>query len=470
MSDSERMSPVDTAWWHMEDPTNLMMITGIMTFDGQFDYDRVRRVIQKRLLRFDRFRQRIVESSNPLVGPRWERDPHFDLDAHLRVVGLPAPGGKPALERLVSDLMSTPLDYSKPLWQFYLIENYNGGCALVGRLHHCIADGISLMRVLLEMTDDTPESPDLDEEPRKSKKPGLLRRMTNPAIAAAKTARSVTGTVLHESITTVQNPGRVWEATKFGAASAAQLGIIAARTPDPKTLFKGQLGTSKRAAWSRQLPLEDVKAIGRMTGGTVNDVMVTAVAGALRRYMEARGADTTGLNFRAYIPVNLRPLEGPLQLGNQFGLVFLSLPIGVVDQVERLNVVKQRMDNLKDSPEAFVAITLLNAGGMLPADVENLIFRFFHTKATAVLTNVPGPQKQLYMAGNPLREILGWVPQSGKLGLGISILSYNNKIQVGVNTDAGLVPDPDKIIQFFCEEFEELRQLVETIQANSDSE
>lgn len=461
MSKREKMSNVDTAWWHMEDPTNLMMITGVMTFDGPFDYDRLRKVIAQRLLRFDRFRQRLVEPRTGVGGPFWEPDPHFTLDAHLRVVALPAPGGKEALQTLVSDLMSTPLDYSKPLWQYHIVENYNGGSALIGRLHHCIADGIALMRVLLEMTDDSPEVVWLEEETEQARRRrGLLHRLTGPAVAVARTTRNLTGTVLQQSLKTVDNPGRVVGAAKLGAAGALQLGKIALRTPDPDTLFKGELGAVKRAAWSDPVSLAEVKALGKVTGGTVNDVMVTAVTGALRRYMEEQGAETEGLNFRAYIPVNLRPLDQALELGNRFGLVFLSLPVGIVDHVERVNEVKRRMDELKNSPEALVGITLLNTAGMLPKDIENTVFRFFHAKATAVLTNVPGPQQPLYLAGNRLRSIMAWVPQSGKLGLGISIISYNGDVLVGVNTDAGLVPDPDRIMDLFRVEFEEMMELV----------
>ncbi len=457
----EKMAHVDTAWWHMEASTNLMMITAVMIFEGELDFERLRTTIEKRLLTYDRFRQRVIESAGPFGPVTWELDPNFDLDAHIRRVALPDPGDKGELENLVSDLMSTPLDYNKPLWQMHIVDNYGDGFAVISRLHHCIADGIALMRVLLSLTDDSPDALWVEEEVvENGKRRGLLRRALGPAVGVAKTTRRISGTVLCQSMKTVRHPGRIVDAAKYGVDFTARLGLVTLRLPDPPTLFKGELSVRKQAAWSDAISLADVKAIGRATGGTVNDVMTTAVTGALRRYMEERGEQTAGLNFRALIPFNLRPLDQPLELGNQFGLVYLQLPIGTVNKMERLQIIKQRMDELKNSTEPAVAVTLLSTAGMLPKDIETLVFKLYHAKATAVLTNVPGPQQPLYMAGGQLRSMMGWVPQAGKVGLGISIMSYDGQVLVGINTNAKLVPDADAIIKYFHMEFDELRELV----------
>ena len=463
----ERMANVDTAWWHMEAPTNLMMITGIMIFEGNLNHVRLRQTLEKRMLAYDRFRQRVVEPRSALGPVIWELDPNFDLDAHIRRVGLPEPGGKAELEQLVSDLMSTPLDYSKPLWQIHIIENYKDGFVLINRLHHCIADGIALMRVLLSLTDESPDAVWLEEETVEPRRRGILRRTMGPAVGLAKTTGRISGTFLLESAKTIRHPGRIVDATMYGIRFTGRLGKVTLRWPDPPTLFKGDLTVRKRAAWSEPISLADVKAIGKVTGGTVNDVMAAAVTGALRRYMEGRGVQTADLNFRALLPFNLRPLDQPLELGNQFGLVFLSLPIGTVDQLERLQIIKQRMDELKDSPEAAVAVTLLATAGMLPKDIETQVFKLFHAKATAVLTNVPGPQKTLYMAGGRLRGMMGWVPQAGNVALGLSVMSYDGEVLVGVNTDAGLVPDPATIIDHFYTEFDQLLQFAKDVEETS---
>jgi WS/DGAT/MGAT family acyltransferase len=457
----EKMANVDTAWWHMETPTNLMMITAVMIFEGELDIARLRTTIEKRLLIYARFRQRVIEPAGPFGPVTWELDLNFDLDAHIRRVGLPYPADKRELEYLVSDLMSTPLDYNKPLWQMHIVENYGDGFAVIGRLHHCIADGIALMRVLLSLADDSPDAVWLEEEViENGSQLSLLSRALSPAVGVAKTTGRFYGAVLRESIKTVRHPGRMVDAAKYGFDFSARLGLVTLRLPDPPTLFKGALSVRKQAAWSEAVSLADVKLIGRASGGTVNDVMVTAVTGALRRYMEERGEQTAGLNFRALVPFNLRPLDQPIELGNKFGLIFLQLPIGTVDKMERLQIIKQRMDELKNSTEPAVAITLLSTAGMLPKDIESQFFKLYHAKATAVLTNVPGPQQPLYMAGGQLRTMMGWVPQAGKVGLGISIMSYDGQVHVGVNTNAKLVPDAATIIKYFHVEFEELRELV----------
>jgi WS/DGAT/MGAT family acyltransferase len=457
MARSETLTNVDTAWWRMDSPTNLMMITGVMTFRGPLQYEHVRRLIEERLLHFDRFRQRIIEGRTPLGSPRWELDPHFDVHSHLHRIALPAPGGKAALQALVSDLMSTPLDYTKPLWQFHLVENVDGGSALIARLHHCVADGIALVGVLLSMTDETP---DADWEPplAKERRRGLRALLPGPL----RSALDLTTDALHFGLEAALHPDQLLEMTRLGAGVAGRLARVSLYWPDPVTIFKGELGVQKRAAWSEPLPLAEVKAVGQVTGGTVNDVLLAAVAGALRRYLEGRDQPTDGLTIRAMVPVNLRPPDEALRdLGNKFGLVFLRLPVGIEDPFERLVELKRYMDEIKGSEEALMALTVLNVMGVAPNELEDLFVRFFGTKATAVMTNVPGPRQPLYVTGVPLETIMAWVPQSGRLGLGVSIFSYNGNVWVGVNTDARLVPDPETIVAAFADEFTALLALVD---------
>jgi len=449
---SETLAPVDHAWLRMEDPTNLMMVTGIMIFDQPLDFERLRATFEHRLLRFERFRQRVVTAGDEA---RWEADPNFTLSAHLHRIALPAPHDQHALQELVSDFMSTPLDFSKSPWQYHLIENYRGGCVLMGRLHHCIADGIALIHVLLSMTDDTPDAQwpaPLEAKQRTSRTRGPLETVNTTVQSAEK--------LLADGIDSLLDPARIAEAAKLGLSGATALSRLVLMSPDPRTTFKGPLGIAKRAAWSQPLPLDDVKAIGRAVGATVNDVLLAAATGALRRYLQGRGEQVDGLEIRAAVPVNLRAPNEPPSLGNRFGLVFLGLPIGVDDPLDRLFDLKERMEAIKGSPEALITFGILGTMGMVPAQLQDLGVSIFGAKATAVMTNVPGPRQTIYMAGTPIREIMFWVPQSGRLGLGVSILSYAGTVTLGVATDVGLVPDPDQIIAGFHEEFELLMRLV----------
>ena len=221
----------------------------------------------------------------------------------------------------------------------------------------------------------------------------------------------------------------------------------------------------KRAAWSQPIPLADVKRVGKLIGGTVNDVLLTTMAGALRGYLIGRGEEVDGKDIRAMIPVNLRPPEEAFKLGNHFGLVVLALPIGLADPIDRLLALKARMDDLKNSPEALVGFTILNAMGLAPTEIESLGVQFFASKATAVMTNVPGPQKRLYFAGAPIENLMFWVPQSGRMGMGVSIFSYAGNVHVGLITDAGLVPNPEEIIAGYHEEFARLQTLADEVGA-----
>jgi diacylglycerol O-acyltransferase / wax synthase len=469
---TEPLSNVDAAWLRMEDPTNLMMISGVLTFDHPIDMAHLKAVFQHRFVdKYVRFRQRVVQPRLSLRAAYWEVDPNFDLDAHIHRVALPAPGDKAALQEMASDLTSTPLDFARPLWQMHYIENYGEGCALLVRLHHCIADGMALVGVLLSLTDMSPDSPwpqPAESDTAESGGDGLLGRawntVTKPASTAvnvAKQAAGLTGKLVQEGRETIANPSRLLELVEQGRDLSLSAGRLVLRLPDPHTMFKGQLGVSKKVSWIRPLPLDDIKAIKNVAGGTVNDVLVSILTGALRRYLIGQNQRVEGIEFRAAIPVNLRSPEEMETMGNKFGLVFLTMPISIADSVERLHVVRERMTILKNSPEAVVAFGILNALGMTPADIQSEFVKIMGAKATAVLTNVPGPRFPLYLAGQRIRSMMVWVPQSGRLSLGLSIISYANKVFVGICADANLVPDPNSITDFFIEEYEEMMQLVE---------
>lgn len=443
------MASIDAAWLGMEDPTNLMMVTGVMALEGRVDLRRLRLVLDRRLMPFGRFHQRVVRPRTRGNLPHWEDDLHFDVDNHVSHVALPAPGGDDALRKMVSDLMSVPLDFTKPLWHMHVIDNYRDGSVVLTRVHHCIADGIALVRVMLSLTD---ESPNARTPAAPARRPAAGGRFPLDWLPAAVGRGVASGQDL------LANPNKALGLARVGAHGAYRLGRLVVLPPDPQTVFKGKLGRRKRAAWSQPVPLDDFKAIGKAFGATVNDVLVAVATGALRRYMEKRGERTSGIAIRASVPVNLRPLDEAHKLGNAFGLVFLTLPIGIADPVRRVRAIKKEMDGLKGSPEALVAFGVLSLMGLAPVEVEQLGLRFFGSKATAVLTNVPGPRAPLYMAGRKIDKVMFWVPQSGHLGLGISILSYAGSVMLGIATDAALVPDPERIVDNFKVEFEAMRE------------
>ncbi len=447
----EVMSRVDTAWLRMERPTNLMMITGVMMFDTQMPIEKFKKVIKQRFLAYPRFRQKAVDTP---AGAWWETDEDFDLDWHIRLTGLPGKGGKKELERLTSNLASTPLDKTKPLWQFHLVEKYDGGSALISRIHHCYADGIALVQVLLSLTDTTREAKkgtDLDKAWLKSDGENVKKR-----IGTVDRAMKMGANLWEKGLDFYHDPSLATVIAKEGGEIARELAVALSLPDDPPTVLRGRLGVSKRVAWAEPLDLDEVKAIGRAYDCTVNDVLMASAAGALRSYMIERGESVDGITLRATVPVNLRPLEHAKKLGNHFGLVFLELPVGEENPVRRLEHIAENMRQLKSSRQAMVSFGLLAAMGLAPVGVQRTALELFSRKASAVATNVPGPPLPLYMAGCQITEQMFWVPQTGSIGIGISIMSYNNKVYFGLISDAKLLPDPDSVIQRFRPEFEKL--------------
>lgn len=455
---TEKMRSVDHAWLRMDEPANLMMINGVLFFDRPLVLDEVKRVLGERLLEIPRFQQRVVATTR---GQRfsWEQDPTFDLDSHVVEETLASPGDDGALQNLVSHWMSTPLDRERPLWMCHLLQNYKGGCALLWRIHHCMGDGLALMLVLLSVTETEPPDPETAKEAVNP-----LRALFSANPPGREEARRYLEQVMPAAVGLLTGP-----AEKLAAASKwiksgvfmPTFGRMAVRLPDPRTVFKGRLGIAKRATWTEPISLDDVQRVRQAIGGTLNDVLTNAVAGGLRRYLVRRGEVKHELSFRAIVPVSLRPLEQMARLGNQFGLVFLSLPIGIEDPRERLAELQRRMGRLKRSFEPVVVLQVLGALGASPNAIQKLVVKIFGTKGTAVLTNVPGPERTLYFTGEPLKSFVIWVPQSARLGMGIAIVSYAGQVRVGIATDQGLVADPESIVAGFHEEFSAMLDLAE---------
>jgi WS/DGAT/MGAT family acyltransferase len=450
------MSKVDTAWLRMESPTNLMMITSVLIFSGTLELGKLKRLIESRFLAFRRFRQKAVDGPS---GALWQTDADFDVDWHVKLAALPGKGDKIALEKYVSELASTPLDHARPLWQFHLIENYDGGSVAISRIHHCYADGLALVQVMLSLTDAAPK-PEKRKELAKVWLPkdqgSVFERLLQPARAGFAKALELGGKAIGKGGDLMRDPALAAAIARESSEITRELAIALSLADDPPTAFKGPLGASKRCAWADPLPLEDVKAIGKVLRCTLNDVLLACAAGALRSYLRSLGEEVDGMTIRATVPVNLRPLEHAKKLGNHFGLVFLELPIGEANPLRRLERVAASMRELKRSRQAALTFGLLAAVGMAPAAVQRMALELFSRKATTVATNVPGPQMPLYLAGCEVREMMFWVPQNGTIGMGLSILSYNGRVHFGIIADAKRVPDPEPLVQRFAREVEKL--------------
>ena len=443
------MSAADAAWFHNDGPANLAIVMGVVLTKKPLDFERVRKIYSERIVTFDRFRQRVVETGFPMATPHWQDMSNFNVDQHLHHIALAAPHDEAALIKLVNDLASMPLDHALPLWQAYVVDDVEGGSALIMRAHHCMADGTAMMTVTQRLYDPAPGAKPLP--PPRARGASIGKRAVKGLFAPAIDL--------------------VTEAARDAAALAGGAGMLLGelmRPDDPLSPLKGEFALGKRVAWSQPVALRDIKAFGKRYEAKVNDVLVAAMTGALRTYLKGRGVDVAHTTVRAMVPVDLRPPERIGQLGNEFGLVLLDLAVTEVRADRRLALTKARMDALKRSPEPLATKALLNLLGRGPKLLEDISNDLFGRKASVVMTNVVGPADALYLAGVPIDRILPWAPHPGKqLGMAVSILSYRGTASLTVIGDALLVPDPETITAEFNREFKKLLKGVKAVAATT---
>ncbi|NLT06128.1 MAG: wax ester/triacylglycerol synthase family O-acyltransferase [Solirubrobacterales bacterium] len=438
------LSAADAAWLHMDRPDNPMVVNALVLLGAVPDRGRLATVIDDGIVkRFPRFSQRIHERRGR--APLFEDAPGFTVEDHIHRLALPEPGDDAALAELVGDLIGGRLDPGRPLWQAYLIEGHGDGAALLVRIHHCVADGIALARVLLSVADGGPGWVERGVPPHH----GLVHRTVTASAAAGAAA-------VHESVETLLHPGHARALASAALRDGTTVAKLLGASADADTPLRGPLAGSRRVAWSPPFPVARVKEAGRRVRATVNDVLVAALTGALRDHLERAGEAPDEL--RALVPFNLRPLDEPPppELGNDFALILLSLPVGVADRRARLLAVRERMNAIKDSHEAPISYGILTAIGRTPPAVEDRLIGFFTDKASMVVTNVPGPREPVGFAGVPVEGVLVWAPCSGGLGMTVSIFSYAGAVTAGFMTDAALVPDPGALADGFDRELHAL--------------
>ena len=420
------------AIWLQDSATNLMVINAVITTD-RLDVATLREAFRVRVIeaeggrRYDRFHQRVRREG---ARPYWEDDPDFDIARQIIPAREAGVETRAALQRYVGEEAGRPLPADRPLWQIQLVEQFEGdGSALVVRVHHCIGDGMALVAVIF----------------------ALMEEMTaeHPAAPARGGIRPSAGA-----------PGR--GLLKALLIPLAAPGILIKRLlwwPDRHALHGPAVSGKKVVAWTAPLDLAVVKAAKNRLGATVNDVLMASVSGAVSRYL-ARHAGQSITQFRISMPVNVRRPDAPLRLENRFAAVPLTLPAGISDLGTRVTAVKARMDELKRSVAPIVVygiqVTLLT---VLPHGVSRWLIDFLANKCTAVVTNMPGPQRLVTLAGRQVRGMMFWVPQRADIGVGISVLSFAGKVQVGVIADARLLPDAGLLVEAFEEEFAALRAL-----------
>jgi diacylglycerol O-acyltransferase len=459
----DRLSTLDAEFLHLEDGIAHMHIAGVSVFEGPAPTgDDVRGLIGAKLHLIPRYRQRVRVVPLEIGRPVWVDDPHFNLDYHVRHTALPAPGRDADLCLLMARLMSQPLDRNRPLWEAWVVENLPGGrWALVSKVHHCMVDGISGVELLSVLLDAERESTLPTPHPwQPEPEPGWPAMVLDAWSGLAGDLGRLAGGLAH----VVRDPARSLRGGEHAVAGMLSLGRNLANTP-PLSI-EGAIGPHRTWAHSSS-SLAEVKVVRQAFGGTVNDVVLSAVASGYRTLLLSRGEDADHARVRTLVPVSVRGDDARETLDNRVSALLLELPVHLADPLERLDAIESRMPELKGSgmPEAGVLVTSMGdlAPPMIVGSVTRAGVRIMHRlpqrSVNTVTTNVPGPQFPLYCLGREMMEHRPFVPISHGVRVGTAILSYNGNLFFGVTGDFDTAPDVDVLATAIADGITELHDL-----------
>ena len=464
----DRLTSIDASFLHQEGPASHMHIGGVLLFAGPApaftDYlDHVR----GRLHLVPRYRQKLATPPLETGRPLWIDDPSFNLEYHVRHTALPTPGTEEQLFLLVSRIASQPLDRSKPLWESWLVEGLQDGrFALIFKTHHSLVDGVSgvdLATVLFDLAPQA-EAPSPDLEPWQ---PNPEPSPVDLVLAGARGMVTTTAAIATRALLAATRPGTTLGLLRDAAEGVGEI-VWAGLNPAPETPLNVEIGPHRRYAVVRQ-QLADYKEVKTILGGTVNDVVLTVVSGALADWLHTRGIRTAGLEMRALVPVSVRTESQRGSMGNQLTVMRGPLPLYIRDPVARLRYVSNAMDGLKESKQAVGAATLAAVNNLAPPTVLAQASRLnFSTRLFNLLvTNIPGPQLPLYVLGRKLEELfpIAFLPKDHALA--IAIMSYNGGIDYGLLGDYDALPDIDVIADGIAASLEELLQAARGKQART---
>jgi WS/DGAT/MGAT family acyltransferase len=434
---ADRLTGLDTSFLHLERAGAHMHVASVSIFEGEAPtHEEFREHIASRLHLVPRFRQKLRFVPLDQGRPVWVDDPHLNLDYHVRQTALPAPGSDEQLRNLASRIFSQQLDRSKPLWELWLVEGLSGDrFAIVGKSHHALVDGVSGVDITTVLFD-------LDPEPqgRPEKAPPWLARPEPSDFQLLTQA-------LKERVTSPREAYRGFRAALRGPRKVLEgLGatskMVSAGMAAPHTVFNVEIGPHRRFAMV-QADLAELKQVKDKHGGTVNDVILSIVAGALGKYLRARGHDTEGVELRAMVPVSVRTSEQHGALGNRVSAMMAPLPVWCEDPVERLRLLSQEMGDLKSSGQAVGAEILTKLTDFAPSTIASQAARLQPAQRffNLVVTNVPGPQFPLYVLGRRMESIFPMVPLARRQALCVGIMSYNGQVNFGLVGDYDAMAD-----------------------------
>jgi WS/DGAT/MGAT family acyltransferase len=454
----DRLTSIDASFLAQERDGSHMHIGGVLIFDGDAPArERLADHIESRLHLVPRYRQKLSFPRFEMGRPLWVDDPSFNLGYHVRHTALPSPGSVEQLRLLVSRIFSQRLDRSKPLWELWLVEGYEGGFAIVSKVHHAVVDGVSgadLTTVLFDLSKDGTEVPLPESSWVPAPEPTDVRVVAKGAVDLAGAPVGLA----RRALDVVSSPSRAVESAREVASGVGEIAWGALNSA-PQTPLNGPIGPHRRVTWVR-MPLADLKAIKNALGGTVNDVFLASVAGALHRWLRSRGIRTEGLEIRSAVPVSVRAEGDGAAMGNQITVMVGKLPTYVADPVERLRVVTESMKGLKESKQALGAQAIAGLEDFAPPTIFARASRlhFSNRMYNLLTTNVPGPQFPLYLLGREMKEMLPVAFLAPGQRLAIACMSYHGTVALSLIGDYDGMPDLEELAGYVTEEVAALRE------------
>ena len=451
------LSPLDAAFLYVERPNATMHIGGCMVYEGEFSREHVIEQVAARMHLLPRYRQRVVFPPFFVSHPLWIDDPNFDIENHIDEVWLPTDSSEQILGRAAAEAYSGMLDRDRPLWKGIVLRGIPGHTAIVWKIHHAMVDGVSGVDLTMVLSDVSPTDA-LPEPPAEPWSPAPLPDTLGLFQEAMQHRLGELNRSWTEAAFDALRPDVLAERTReMMSASGATLPVSA--TPAPRTVFNRPVGGDLGFAWA-QFAFPTMRAVKSKLGGTVNDVVLTTLAGGLGRYLRERGQDTAGVELRAMCPVSMRQADEHGQLGNLVSNMIAPLFVGVDDPVERLKKERDAMNRLKEAGQAKAFYQLSQFGVRVPPLMAAMgaTLPFSQTLFNTVSTNVPGPMIPLYFGQH---KLVDWLPLgivSNNIGLFIAILTYNQRITLGITVDSRLIPDPWFLAECLEDSYAELRQ------------
>ena len=454
---SDRLTGLDASFLHLEDGCSHMHVGGVMIFEGSAPpYDELLEAIERRLGLVPRYRQRLAFVPFGQGRPRWVDDPHLNLRYHVRATALPAPGSEQQLKELAGRVFAQQLDRDKPLWEIWLVDGLEGDrFAMVSKTHHALVDGISGVDIMSVLFDTSPEP----AAPTDTGERWLPRPLPSGAqlLGEALVERAtIPGELVRSVRAVLRGPRRMAEGLRDAAVGVGAM-AWAGLNPAPGSPYNKPIGPHRRFTWVR-VNLADIKAIKNELGGTVNDVVLSTIAGALGKHLRRRGQNTDGLELKAMVPVSVRADVERGALGNRVAAMMAPLPVWCQDPVARLDIVREELKGLKSGGQAVGAQVLTDLSGFAPATVMGQASRVMARQRffNVVVTNVPGPQIPLFLAGRRMTDPFPMVPLAKNQALGVALLSYAGRINFGLVGDYDLMWDLDDFADDVRESLAEL--------------